>query len=202
MFEIITNWFIQNYIEIIAAVLGIISVYFAIKEKPIFWILSFANAALFVFVYFNQKIYALMILQFYFIFLSIYGFYYWIKGGKKDDKQDKVPIIHIPKKFVLVGSILFLIIYFSIAAILIKFTDSQIPFVDSFITTCSIFASYMMTKKYIEHWFIWFINDIVAIITFISQDMFATMVLYFVFLSTTFIGFFRWRKEFLMQKNN
>jgi len=199
MFDLIYIWLISNYIETTAASIAILSIYFGIKEKPIFWILALINAVFFVYVFYDKKIYALMVLQFYYISLSFYGFYYWVKGGKKDGKQKKVPIIRLSKKQIIVFFLVFFVVYFFIANILKNLTDSEIPYIDAFMTTFSIVASFLMTKKYIEHWFIWLISDIVAIITFASQGMYPTMVLYFVFLSSVFIGFFKWRNEYNKQ---
>lgn len=199
MIEVIYNWILNNQIEAIAAFFGLWSIYYSVKEKPFFWILAFVNAVFFVYVYFDKKIYALMILQFYYISLSFYGFYYWIKGGKKDGNQKKVPIIRLSKNTLFKGALAFFVIYFLIANMLKYLTDSEIPFVDALITTFSVFAAFLMTKKYIEHWYLWVVSDIVSVLTFAEQEMYATLIMYLVFLSSTFIGFFKWRKEYLNQ---
>lgn len=200
MTETILYWLSNNYIEVAASLFGLISIYFGIKEKPIFWIFAFINAVFFVFVYFDKKIYALMLLQFYYISLSFYGFYYWIKGGKSAQSQQKVPIKRLENNKIMIGALVFIFIYFFLTAILKYFTDSTIPFIDAIITTFSIFASFLMTKKYIEHWFLWVVSDIISIVTFAHQQMFATMIMYLFFLSSAFIGFFQWKKEFQKQK--
>jgi len=201
MIESVISWISANYIEFLAALLGLSSVIFGIKEKSFFWILTFLNAVLFVYVYFEKKIYALMLLQFYYITLSFYGFYYWIKGGKKDKNQKKVPIIHITVKQGLIGSVLFAIVYVSITFVLSKYTDSAIPRIDALITSLSIFAAFMMTKKYFEHWYLWLVSDIVSIITFANQEMYATMTMYFFLFFSSIVGYYQWNKEYKKQNN-
>lgn len=201
MIESVISWISANYIEFLAALLGLSSVIFGIKEKSFFWILTFLNAVLFVYVYFEKKIYALMLLQFYYITLSFYGFYYWIKGGKKDKNQKKVPIIHITVKQGLIGAVLFAIVYVSITFVLSKYTDSAIPRIDALITSLSIFAAFMMTKKYFEHWYLWLVSDIVSIITFANQEMYATMTMYFFLFFSSIVGYYQWNKEYKKQNN-
>jgi len=199
MIQEITSWITENYIEIIAATIGIISMFFGIKEKAFFWILATINAILFVYVYFNAKIYALMFLQFYFITINIYGFYYWIKGGKTENKN-KVPVTNITKKGVLIAASLYITIFLVLSFILNKFTDSPIPFLDSFIATSNIFAAYFMMKKYIESWYIWIVSDTVAIGMLISQQLFAVTILQTVYLIFAIIGYFEWKKSLQAEK--
>ena len=143
-----------------------------------------------------------MILQLYYISLSIYGFFYWLKGSKKDNKKAKLPIIRLGKKRALLGGIAFIIIYFTIVNILKYFTDSKIPFADAGITTISIFASFMMTRKYLEHWLLWFFSDIISITIFTEKQMYATAFMYLVLFFSAFWGLSKWRKEYIKQNTS
>jgi nicotinamide mononucleotide transporter len=44
------------------------------------------------------------------------------------------------------------VFYLAIAYILINFTDSTVPYLDSFTTAASITATWMLARKMLEHW--------------------------------------------------
>lgn len=204
MIEQIISWISFHYMETIASIIGVFSIYFGIKEKPFFWILATINAILFVYVYFQAKMYAVMLLQLYYITVGIYGFYYWIKGQKKENVK-KVLITRISKRYAINSSILFILIYFLITFILKKFTNSPIPFGDSLISTASIFAVFFMMKKYIESWYIWIVSDVITIFILFSQNLYGAATLQSIYFIFAIIGLIEWKKslksqEILVQK--
>jgi nicotinamide mononucleotide transporter len=196
--KLASNWIHQNYIQSIASILGLINIYFGIKEKAIFWILATLNAILFFIVFFNAKMYAYMLLQTYYITISIYGFYYWLKGSKKEN-QKKINISKISKKNAIIASVAFVSIYFIIVIILKNFTNSKIPFADSFMTTSSMLAAFFMMKKWIESWYIWIISDVIITIILFSQCLYAAGILQIFYWIFAIIGFLQWKKSMSAQ---
>ncbi len=198
MIEIFINWLINNKIEAIASILGLINIYFGIKEKAIFWILATVTAVMFFYIFFTSQLYAYMLLQVYYFSISIYGFYYWTKGTPKNNK--KIPITHITKNWIAASTGGFIVLYIFLSFILKKYTNSPVPFIDAFVTTASLFGAFFMMKKFIESWFIWIFSDIIAIILLFYKELYATTFLqtfYFIF---AIIGYFEWKKS--MQKQN
>ncbi len=189
----ILNWVIKNYIESIASFLGLISVYFAIKEKPFFWILSISYAILFIFVYFNKQIYALMVLQIMYVAVGFLGFFHWLKG---DQNSQKVSIIKITKKEVFIYSVLFVLIYVIITVLLKKFTDSDVYYFDSLISTFAIIASILTMKKILQCWLLWMTSDLVTICFFLTQKMYGVVVMYVFMFVGSIIGYLKWKREF------
>ena len=192
-------WFSEEYLEAIATILGIINIYFGIKEKAFFWVLAVIGSCIYFFVYADAKIYAFMVLQLYYVGIGLYGLYYWIKGG---EKEKKITVSHLPKKKILFFIIIFILLYIFITIVLIKFTDSEIPYIDAFISSGSILAIYAMVKKYIETWFIWVALDIVTVTTFINQKLYATVVLFILYLIFAIVGYLEWKKSMEKAKIN
>jgi nicotinamide mononucleotide transporter len=133
-------------------------------------------------------------LQFYYVFISIYGWYNWAFGGKKEINK----ILHITVtsaklwvKLFIANAILFVIISY----ILINHTDSTIPYWDAFTTAASIVATWMLAQKKIEHWLIWIVVDIVSLGLYIYKDLFATVILFAVYTILALIGYLEWRKD-------
>jgi len=190
----ILNWITENYFEITATLIGLSSIYFMIKEKAFFWILGVINSAMFIFIYFNSGIFAYMILQIYYVIFNLYSFWFWTR--KTNIKQPLV-INNITKKAALYIFCGFLVIYLTVVFLLLKFTNSDIPYIDAFISTTSIIAVYMLMKKYIQSWFVWFVTDLVTVFTLIEKELYITITLYAFYMFFTIIGYLEWRKKLL-----
>jgi nicotinamide mononucleotide transporter len=77
------NWMSDNYIELIGAVTGIIYVFLEIRQKIWLWPLGIITSAFYIMVFFTSKFYADMGLQVYYLAISLYGWYWWVKGSER-----------------------------------------------------------------------------------------------------------------------
>ena len=86
--------------------------------------------------------------------------------------------------------VVFLFIYF----VLIKYTDSPVPIGDSVVTTLSLVATWMLTRKMIEQWFIWmFVNGLSGYL-FIYKDLKPTAFLYLCYGILSVVGYLKWKR--------
>ncbi len=197
MIDIFVNWLINNKIEAIASILGLLNIYLGIKEKALFWIIATVTAVMFFYVFLTSKLYAYMLLQIYYFSISIYGFYYWTKGTTN---KKKIPITHIDKKNLATSIGAYIVIYILLTVLLTKFTDSNVPYIDAFVTTSSLFGAFFIMKKFIESWFIWIFSDIIAILLLFYKELYAATILQIFYFIFAIIGYFEWKKS--MQKQN
>lgn len=196
--QLVFNWIINNYIEISGSILSLIYLYFSIKQKIALWFFGLVSSALYIVVYFNAKFYADMGLQFYYVFVSIYGWFYWKKGKNIADTKK------IKRTDLKTATILFLItlvIFIIIGWFLDTQTDSQIPYWDSFTTSASITATWMLARKHIEHWLIWIVVDSVSLCLYIYKDLYPTSVLFVIYTVMAFVGYFAWKKIYISEKS-
>jgi nicotinamide mononucleotide transporter len=133
-------------------------------------------------------------LQVYYVFISIYGWYFWLRG-KNTNNKSKVPVQNISKQLLFRIGAVTVLIYGFILFILINFSDSDVPFMDSLTTSLSIIATWMLAKKYIEHWIIWIFVDIVSSGLYIYKNLWPTVVLFSVYTVMAFIGYVEWKKD-------
>ena len=68
----------------------------------------------------------------------------------------------ISQKLLMTYSIGGLVVSFSLAFFVSKFSDAILPYFDAFTTVFAIIATYMVVKKWIENWIIWIAVDIIA----------------------------------------
>jgi nicotinamide mononucleotide transporter len=198
MTEIIFNWIENNTIELLGAFLGVLYVLFSIKQNIFTWPTGLLTSALYIIVFFQSGFYADMGLQFYYVFISIYGWYYWLKGGKNiETSSQKITILSvkkISKKLIIQLSVVFIPVYIFILYILLEYTDSTVPFMDTLTTALSIIATWMLAKKYIEHWLIWIFVDLLSTGLYIYKNLWPTVVLFVVYTTMAVIGYMEWKK--------
>ena len=194
MVHSITEWLLVNKIELLGAILGILYIRFSIRQNIFTWPTGILTSSFYIIVFFKSTLYAAMGLQFYYVAISIYGWYYWLKG-KNTDNKSLLPIRTIDKKlWIQIGGISVLI-YFSILFILIKFSDSDVPFMDSFTTAFSIIATWMLARKYIENWIIWIFVDFASVGLYIYKSLWPTVFLFAIYTVMAFFGYFEWKKD-------
>mgnify|MGYP006292906035 CR=1 FL=1 len=197
MIEAFYSWFWGNKIEILGAILGLLYIFFSIRQHILTWATGLLTSLLYTIVFFESGFYADMGLQVYYLLISIYGWYYWLKGGNngRTEKGGQVPVKKIPGAVLLKSAMATIIIYFALLFILTRFTDSTVPVMDSLTTAFSITATWMLAKKYIEHWIIWIFVDIVSAGLYVYKNLWPTVILFLVYTTMAVIGYLEWKKD-------
>lgn len=178
-------------LELVAAILGVVSVYLTARQHVLCWPVGAVMVALYTYVFFDAKLYADMGLQVVYFFLQFYGWYQWLHGGR-----DKAELAVSRTSPALWGVLLGAALGFSLALgwSLANHTDASMPYVDSAITGFSLAAQYMIAKKKLENWLVWAVVDTVAIYVFYTKQLYPTAVLYAVFLGLCIVGYRSWRR--------
>jgi len=196
MTEEIIAWLIQNWIEVLGFVFGILYVITSVKQNILTWLFCLLTAILYIYVFFDSKFYAGMTLQFYYVFVSAYGWITWSKGTKsKEEEEEELKVSNLKKHqyfyLVPISLVLWGIIFF----ILQQFTDSPVVLGDSFMTAFSIVGTWMVAKKNLECWIVWIAVNFVSVIIYFSRDLYPTAILYLIYLGSAVWGYFEWKKE-------
>jgi nicotinamide mononucleotide transporter len=210
----VSSWLSNNYIEVFGAVIGIIYVFLEIRQNIWLWPVGILTSAVYIWVFFTSKIYADMSLQVYYLAISILGWYWWEKGarvhrsfsegggknsegekgGKGEGEQEELKVTKLKLKTGLVLAVVFIMLYIAMYLVLTKLTDSPVPVRDSFITSLSIVATWMLARKIYEHWYLWIVVNFVSAILFLTRGLYPTVILYLVYGIMSFVGLIAWKK--------
>jgi len=182
------------WIEIFGVVTGIIYVILEVRQNRLLWPLGIVTSTAYVIIFFTGKFYADMGLQVYYVLISIYGWYYWSRGGSQKERQE-LPVVRINRKQSFLLFITFIFIWAVIYILLDRYTDSTVPVGDSFTTALSIVATWMLTRKFIEQWFLWIIANIVSIGLYIYKGLYPTVILYAVYTAMAVYGYIEWNRS-------
>jgi nicotinamide mononucleotide transporter len=150
---------------------------------------------LYIVVFFDTGFYADMSLQFYYVWVSIYGWIIWYKGKPTDQGKEELPVTNVTKRLMPILLIITIILWALIWFVLKKFTDSPVPVGDSFITALSIVATWMLARKIVEHWLVWIVADTVSFLLYLYKGMYPTVVLYIVYAMAAIWGYVEWRRN-------
>ena len=198
MLDTIFLWLSNNYIELLGTVFGLLYILLSIKQNIWCWPAGLITSALYIYVFFVTKFYADMGLQVYYLVVSIYGWYHWMFGSKSK-KQDDLKISKTSLKMGLVLLVATTILFVVIAFILVNYTDSEIPYWDSFTTAASFVATWMLARKLIEHWLIWIVVDAVSLGLYVYKGLYPTVILFAVYTVLALLGYIEWKKELKKQ---
>ncbi|MBN1599689.1 MAG: nicotinamide mononucleotide transporter [Bacteroidales bacterium] len=197
---ILLKWLFDHYIELFATISGLLYLVYSVKGNILLWFFGLITSLLYVYVFFISKIYADMGINIYYVIISIYGWIHWSRLDENIDKRT------LPYSTLLIrtGIILFfitLLLFILIAFILNKYTDSDIALWDSFTTSASITATWMLARKIIEHWLVWIVIDSVSAGLYIYKGLYPTVLLFVVYATLAVIGYIEWKKQFRLQNS-
>lgn len=199
--EVFVKWLSGNYIELLGAILGIAYIFFSIRQSILTWPIGLLTSALYVWVFFQSKLYADMGLQLYYVSISIYGWYEWLRGDSKTH-ANPIQISRISVKLCAVLIVVSIVLFAVIWHILKTYTDSPVPVADSLATSLSIVATWMLARKILEHWLVWIFVDAFSIGLFWYKDLMPTVVLFGVYTTMAYIGYREWRNVFRRNFNS
>ncbi len=182
------------WFEFFGVITGIIYVLLEVKQNRLLWPLGIVTSAAYVFIFFTGKFYADMGLQVYYVMISIYGWYYWSRGGVKAEKGE-LPVVRITRQQFILLSLTFTASWMAILFLLDKYTDSTVPLGDSFTTALAIVATWMLTRKIIEQWFLWIIANVVSVGLYIYKGLYPTVFLYAVYAGMAVYGYLEWKRS-------
>ena len=195
MFAAVYDWIIINYFELLAAGLGFVAIFLQIRQNVWYWMVSIIMVSMYIYIYIDAKLYADMSLQVYYLIISFYGWYMWLFGKTVNQHKTALSVSRSATKLIGILSIISIALFFIIAWFLIQFTNSDLPYWDSFTTSLSFVATWMLARKKIENWLIWIVVDAVSVGIYIYKSLYPTAVLFLFLTVLAWVGYKKWQKD-------
>ncbi|MGE4586648.1 MAG: nicotinamide riboside transporter PnuC [Mangrovibacterium sp.] len=193
--ETIVNWLTNHVVEILGALLGIVYIILSIRQNILTWPVGLLTSALYIWVFFRSKFYADMSLQVYYVAVSLYGWYYWLKGGNKQEERVELSVVNTPVKLFLPLILVTLFLFVLIGYVLSHYTDSPVVLGDALTTALSLTATWMLARKYLEHWLVWIVADMISLTLYLYKGLWPTVILFVVYTGMAVAGFRLWKKD-------
>ena len=180
-------------LEILGTIVGLIYLWLEYKASIWLWIAGIIMPAIYIFVYYDAGLYADMGINIYYLGAALYGLTVWALGSGLNEKGE-LPVTHTPRSKWLPMAIICVIAFIAIAWLLINYTDSDVPWLDSFTTALSIIGMWMLARKYLEQWLVWIVVDVVSSGLYIYKGLYFTAVLYALYTVIAIFGYLNWKK--------
>ncbi len=192
----------EHTLEIIGTLVGLLYLWLEYRASIYLWIAGIIMPAIYLFVYYDAGLYADFGINIYYLGAALYGWMMWKYGSflrrkilRKDTvQQEELPITRMPMRYLPPLTAAFAVAFIGIAWILINFTDSNVPWLDSFTTALSIVGMWMLARKYVEQWWAWIAVDAVSAGLYIYKGLDFTAALYALYTIIAIFGYFKWKK--------
>ena len=180
-------------LEVTAIVFGLLSVWYAKKNNIWVFPTGIINTAIYVYLLWKWSLLGYMMINFYYVVMSIYGWYNWTR---KKDEGIKFPISRMTlseKKWSLLIFVLTIGFVVVVYTFFDKFTHWT-SYVDTLVTGIFFVAMWQMTRRKLENWIFWIIGDIISIPMYYAKGYSFTSIQYLIFTIIAILGYLEWKK--------
>lgn len=189
------DWISENIVEIFGAVTGIAYVILEIRRNIWLWPLGIVTSAVYIYVFGREGFYANMGLQVYYLVISVYGWYAWRRQPDVVQPQGMSDVRRIKTSTAAWCTVSALALWAILWFILDRATDSPVPLWDGLIASLSVVATWMLTRKYLEQWYVWIFANAIAVAVYLSSGLYPTAVLFMVYFGMAIVGAREWAKD-------
>ncbi|MCH5329481.1 MAG: nicotinamide mononucleotide transporter [Alistipes sp.] len=181
-------------LQIVGTVLGLLYLWLEYKADIRLWIVGLVMPVVHGVLYFKSGLYADCSMQLYYVLAGVYGLTVWHRKSKSETNKTPLEIGHTPLKRIPVLIAACAAVHAVIYLVLVRFTDSTVPFWDSMTTALCIVAYWMLSQKYIEQWLVWLAVDMITAGLYIYKGIPITGGLYMLYCVLAVVGYRRWLK--------
>jgi nicotinamide mononucleotide transporter len=183
-------------LEFIAVAAAIAYLLLAIRQNIWCWLGAALSTAIYVYLFFDARLYMESALNLFYFAMAIYGWSVWY-FGRSGDEELPVSVwrrsVHgIALTFIVAASIVS-------GYLLARYSDAVYPYVDSLTTWGAIWATFLVARKVLENWWYWLVIDTASIFIYWSRDLQLTALLFVVYVVMIPFGLVAWRRSWREQ---
>ena len=186
-------------LELFAAVLGILSVWYAKKNKILVYPTGIISTLIYVWILFKNQLLGDLIINVYFFLMSIYGWFFW-SMKQEGNFQNKISRLKLNES--ILGIIIFTFGFITVSYVynISNWQENYVSSIDTLTTAIFCSAMWFMARRKIEHWILWIIGDTISVPLYIYKGLYFTSIQYLIFTIIALLGFFTWLKELNKEK--
>lgn len=187
----ISNFIVQNWLEITAVIFAILYLILAVKQNILCWTAGIISSVLYFFIMQKAELYMEAYLQVFYVVMGIYGWSQWSASNASNPSF----IVNTWSKYQHMIAISIILALSLLSGFLLeRYTDAALPFLDALVSWGAVVATYMVAKKLLENWIYWFVIDATSIFLFIERGLWLSAVLFATYLVIIFFGYQSWNK--------
>ena len=190
----IAHQLLQNsLLELAAVIFAVAYLFLAVRENSLCWYAAGISTLIFLFIFWDVKLYMESGLQIYYLAMAFYGWYQW-RGANRETANLRVSKWRA-KQHVIALALIATLTFIS-GSLLNSGTDANLPYLDSFTTWASVVTTFMVARKILENWFYWLVIDSVSIYLYLDRELYFTSLLFAIYIVIIFFGWFAWNRSY------
>ena len=182
-----------TWLELIAFVLSIAMVLANLRVNPIGWPLAIVSSLLYALLFVDSKLYGEASLQIYFVLMSFWGWWQWLRGTAGDGSALTVHTLAPRGRWLALLATL--AAWPLLALFLMRVTDSDVPWLDALPTVGSVCGQLLLGRKLVENWPTWLAVNIFSVGLFVYKGLWLTVILYALFATLSLWGWRVWQRR-------
>lgn len=186
----VANYFVEHWLEINGMVFTVLGIWLTTRRLLVCWPITLLADVLYLVVFYQAKLYSDALLQIFFVVFTLYGWWHWWRGLRRDGEVCVVPL---SMRGLLVG-----VAVGAIGAVLLGWLmvriGAALPHLDAALTSYSLVASWWQARKHIANWWLWIAVDLIYIGEYLYKDLRATALLYAGLVLLAVLGLRDWRR--------
>lgn len=183
----------EHGLDIFTTVLGLIYIWLEYRAHVALWVIGIIMPALDIILYWQHGLYGDAGMACYYTLAALYGLYVW-KFRKTKNLKQELPISHMPKRLYLPATVGFFVAWGVVYYILITWTNSNVPVLDSFTNALSFVGLWALARKYLEQWLFWIVVDVVCCVLYVQKGIPFKAGLYGLYVLIAIAGYYKWKK--------
>jgi len=180
-----------SFAEVAGVALAIVYLLFAIRQNIWCWVAALCSSVIYLWLFFETRLYMESALQIFYAAAAIYGWYQWKYGGAEYQGLHIVTW-KLGHHAIVIGGVLGLTMVFGWV---LSATDAAFPYLDSFTTVAAVVTTFMVARKVLENWVYWFVIDGLSVYLYVSRELYLTAGLFILYLVMILIGFRCWWRD-------
>jgi nicotinamide mononucleotide transporter len=193
-----------SWIEAGAVIFSIISVLCARANSVWVYPTGIAGILLSIYIFIGEqyKLYPDAALNFYYLVMSIYGWYYWTRGkllknsAKEEGKKEKreTPVTWCNRKELWTAAAIFAGLWIILYWWLSTYKINNVPVMDSFSSAMAASGMWLLAKRKVENWIALLIADFVDIGMYFVKKLILFSALSIFYVIIAWLGYLAWKK--------
>lgn len=184
----------RHCLEILGTITGLVYIYYSIKKRRILWIFGGISSLFYIVVFYRAGLLAYMTLYFYYVVISLYGWFAWAPVREPDrTRPTDIRLLHT-RSWLIVAA-LTLLLFVILWRVLHYLHQADLLWADALLTAGSIVATWLLMRKYIGNWILFILIDAMSAIVSLYKGLPFAAVLFFIYTLLAVKGYFEWKKE-------
>ena len=181
-----------TWIEVVAFAVSLWMVGCEMRVHPLAWPLAMLSSLLYALLFADSKLYGEASLQVFFVAMSLWGWWQWLRGRGADGGE--LVVHRLSRRTALVAGGLAVLAWPLLAWLLMRLTDSSVPWLDALPTAGSVLGTWLLGRKFIESWWAWIAVNAFSVVLFGYKQLWLTVILYALFTALSGAGLRSWRR--------